>query len=377
MGIYDRDYVRPPTRGGRSTRSGGGGGRVGPGGLAGVRFWSFNTWLILINILVFVIDMLLGARGVGIETGMGVFIREGVRLSQIDYLIDRGTTYQSTRAGLPALAHPIINKATGEAVGEWRFLPMTPLKSWGHFSTGRLFYQLEIWRLVTFQFLHADITHIFMNLFALWMFGPLVEQSIGSRQRYAAYYLTCGIFGAVAYLLLNALGVVVTDAYTTLVGASAGCFGVLMAAAYFAGDEIMELFGIIPIKIRTGAYGFVALALFNILRQGSNAGGDAAHVGGAIAGYFFIRRMHLLRDFFDIFGSSSPADRAARRAARRSAPKPTARSAGPAAALLGPEPGADARLDAILDKINRNGRESLTDEERDYLSEATRARGGA
>ena len=46
----------------------------------------------------------------------------------------------------------------------------------------------------------------------------------------------------------------------------------------------------------------------NLLRNGANAGGDAAHVGGAIAGFFFIRNSHLLRDFFDVFGDSRRAN---------------------------------------------------------------------
>lgn len=357
MGLYDRDYARPdsPRRGVRRAS-----------GLPPFRFWSFNTWLIVINVAVFVVDALLGARGVVVNSDMGlrplrpeINLREH-RLAVAPQLIPPGL---GPPAQGPYHGRVVIDAATREPVGVQRVAPMPPLEAAGHFSTGKLFEKLEVWRVITFQFLHANIGHLFMNMLGLWMFGPLVEQSIGSRKRYAAYYLTCGIFGAIAYLLLNLLGFVVTDAYTPLVGASAGCFGVLMASAYFAGDELMYVFGVLPVKIRTGAYVFVLLAALNILRQGQNAGGDAAHLGGAIAGYFFIRRLHLLRDFFDIFGRTPPD-------------RPRARRAAPTAGGVRGGGAGDARLDALLVKVKREGLGALSDEERAYLRRASRERGG-
>src|SRR6185436_18755240 len=114
--------------------------------------------------------------------------------------------------------------------------------------------------------------------------------------------------------------------------ASAGVFGVIMAAAYIAPNAIVQLlFPPIPLKLKWFAYGYVALAAANLLRGGHNAGGDAAHVGGALAGYFFVRNAHLLRDFFDVIGRRTPA-------------------AG------GPATEADTQeLDRILQKVGRDG----------------------
>lgn len=351
MGIYDRDYARPSAN------------RAGYGPLSSMRLWSFNTWLIVINVMVFLTDWGFASQGQMVNSFTGRTPIQGVDLSSVDAVVDRSVTVQSRDAqAMPALAHPIVERQTGRVVGEWRYRPMPPFEAYGHFSRGWLLYPaLEFWRLVTFQFLHANSTHLLMNMFGLWMFGPLVEGSIGSRKRYAAYYLTCGIFGAVSYMLLSLFGVIVTDPYMPLVGASAGCFGVLMAAAYYAGNDMMYVFGVIPLKIRTGAYLLSALAAFNILRQGANAGGDAAHVGGAIAGYFFIRRLDLLRDFFDVFGRSSPKTGPAKRA-RGGAARGSAKG--------------DDRLDTILAKVRAGGMDSLSDDERAYLQSATRERGG-
>lgn len=241
----------------------------------------------------------------------------------------------------------------------------------GHFSTFYIFghnkggyVYLEVWRLITFQFLHAGVNHLFFNMLGLWVFGGIVEEYLG-RKKYAAFYLVCGVFGGLMYLLLNLLGsgahamgielpfVLIHDWQTRLVGASAGVFGVIMACAYIAPDSLIQLiFPPVSLKMRTLAYVYLAIAAFNLMIQGSNAGGDAAHVGGAIAGYFFIRRSHLLRDFFDDF-------------ARR--PKKVPTPAGRIAAA-GPE---DAEIDRILAKVHEHGLHSLTDKERKVLARAS------
>jgi len=307
MGINDRDYVRNERpRGGMGRGIGG-----GRGGLGSPSGWSFNTWLIVVNVAVFVLG--------------GILMRP----------------YLSERTGLS---------------GNWLF-------QWGHFSTMLGFRMMEVWRLVSFQFLHAGIVHLGFNMIGLYFFGGLVEQYLG-KKRYAAFYLMCGLCGGLLYLILNLIGLMglplpgalAVGSRTPLIGASAGVFGVIVACAFIAPNSVVQLlFPPIPLKMRTFAYGYVALAAANlILFKGSNAGGDAAHIGGAIAGYFFIRRPHLLREFFDVFGDSS---------------KPKVRK--------GPKPGkravktADAEIDAVLDKVRREGIHSLSDTEKRTLQRAT------
>lgn len=231
---------------------------------------------------------------------------------------------------------------------------MDPFEYYGHFSTGMGFLpNMEVWRLVTFQFLHAGPLHLFLNMFGLWVFGGLVEDYLGAK-RYAAFYLVCGICGGLMYLLLNLLGhfgvpvpgALVNDIWIPLVGASAGVFGVIVASAYIAPNEVIQLlFPPIPLRLKFFAYGYVAIAMLNLILGGRNAGGDAAHVGGAIAGFFFIRNAHLLHDFFDILGDSRKAPRARRRA----------------------KVGDQDEIDRILAKIRQHGLASLTDRERRTL----------
>ena len=115
MGLNDRDYYRRP---GRS-----------PFGTLPV--WSVSTWLIALNVAVFVLDIVL-----------------------------RGLLFRI-----------------------------------GSFSAVTAVWELQVWRFVTFQFLHAGVGHIFFNMLALYFFGPMIENYLGPR-RFLAFYLLCGAAGA-------------------------------------------------------------------------------------------------------------------------------------------------------------------------------------
>lgn len=298
MAIHDRDYVF----------------RNSPGWNQGPRTMSANTGLIIANVVVFALQVFAASKG-PTRGGMDVF-----------------TLY-------------------------------------GAFRTDAMIYDLEFWRLVTFQFLHAGFMHIFMNMLGLYVFGPFVESYLG-RTRYLALYLTSGICGAAMYMLLSLGGyvaqsngvhlplLVYDSVKSPLVGASAGVFGVVMAAAYVVPNQMLQLmFPPVPIRVKTMAYVYLGLAMANLFFGGHNQGGDAAHVGGAIAGFILIRRAHLLRDFFDVFSDS----RKPKREAKRAKAKDSARAA------------RDAEIDAVLAKVRNEGLSSLTNREKRILQDATEA----
>lgn len=344
MGIYDRDYVR-----------------VGPrssSGLGSVRMVSVNTWLIVINVAIFLLNNVVLSQPRPVSYGNEFAANVPAQVQREGVVVrDQGPFRHPEQRHLAY--YPIVDRANpSQEIGRARVAFMPVLESWGHFSTGRAVAHLELWRFVTFQFLHANTVHLAFNMLGLWFVGGLVEAYLG-RKRYLAFYLVCGMFGAVLYLFLNLAGyglgpaarlpfVLFHDAYTPLVGASAGIFGVLMAAAFIAPDSIVDVMGVIPMRLRTAVYLFTGLSLFNLMIGSRNAGGEAAHIGGAIAGYYFIRHTHLLRDFFDIFGDSR---RVPRRAARDAAPS--------------------GEVERILDKIRAQGLHSLTDAERRVLRRAS------
>lgn len=368
MGIQDRDYYRMGPR----SRS----------GLGGLRVVSFNTWLIVINVAVFVLNnWWLGANLVMVD-GSLTFREQAPQAARDSAVVVRSRVLSDPAARrfyypIHATLQGPAGVQVGPEIGRLEVFAMPLPQALGHFSTGRGFmgvdpsrrvvFGLEVWRFITFQFLHVDEWHLFFNLFGLWVFGGMVEQYLGFK-RYAAFYLVCGVFGAVGYLLLNFLGnvahlslpgVLINDIYTPLIGASAGVFGVIMAAAFIAPSAVVVIpIPPIPMRLWVMAYGYVGIALVNLLVGGKNAGGDAAHVGGAIAGFFFIRNSHLLRDFFEVFGG----DRGG------------ARGGGSRGASAD-----DGEIDRILAKVSDSGLGSLTGAEREYLhrhAERLRLQGG-
>ncbi len=359
MGLDDRDYIRrsPPPEG------------IARGGLSAVRMWSVNAWLIAACVAVFVVDgMLPKTPGVWapvrisvdapahIAAGGGSQYRELTRSDEVAALRGRPPLFERIIVDHSA----VPPEPVGRSLYEW----MPPLQRWLYFSTDTLFWRLEVWRVIGFQFLHANLSHLLFNMIALYFFGPMVERYLGAK-RYLAFYLLCGIFGALMYLILNLGGFLVAlmagraiaipgllfnSPATPLVGASAGVFGVLMAGAYLQPNAVVLLFFILPMRLVTLAYGLVALALFTVLFGRHNAGGEAGHLGGAIAGFYFIRHPHRLHEFFDFVGWVDPTSHHYRR-----------KRAGRA--------GSRDEIDRILDKISATGLHSLTESEKRVLRE--------
>jgi membrane associated rhomboid family serine protease len=352
MGLTDRDYYRAD----HDAR--------GPARLS-TRTLSMNTWIITACVAVFLVDLMLPYRTVPISD----IVFNDASYENLD---PRTLAYGPPMivrdsSGNPVAVRAVWSKPTGEQVGHVRVMPMRGLTEWLHFSTKRAFLNYEFWRFVGFQFLHANIAHLVLNMIGLFFFGPLVEAYLGSK-RFLAFYLLCGIFGAIMYMLLNLIGYVVNVRYgitsmpfllfsemrQPLVGASAGVFGVLMAGAYLAPRETVYLFFLFPMQLRTLAFGLVGIALVTLMTSGQNAGGEASHLGGAIAGYYFIRHTHHLHNFFDVLGRVDPTSHHYRKDGRH-----PARLADP------------REVDRILDKINREGVHSLTDAEKRTLAQVS------
>ncbi|MCK4872584.1 MAG: rhomboid family intramembrane serine protease [Phycisphaerales bacterium] len=367
MGVSDRDYIRnpPPGRGYGAPMP-----RMGWRAMSG---WSVNTWIIVICALVFVVDSLIPSQtyfpvgGPRLAAGVTEIpdTAKIIKEAEVARFVEQNPQTNQTVIR-EALAWPIKDVQTGQTVALQEVRPYQAglLNIVFHFSTAAGFLRLEVWRLVTFQFLHAGIGHIFLNMLGLYFFGPMVEQHLGSR-RYLAYYLICGIAGAILYLILNFLGsivglalpfvpVLINDPWTPLVGASAGVYGVLMAGAFIAPNTVVQLiFPPIPLRLKTLAYILLGIALFTLFTQGDNAGGQAAHIGGAVAGYFFIRRPALLHDFLDFRGGPKKQ--------RRSRPSDAKKK----------KKVDDDAIDRILSKVATQGLQSLTESEKRLLQRAS------
>ena len=142
------------------------------------------------------------------------------------------------------------------------------------------------WQLITYGFLHASFSHLFFNMFALWMFGMQVENAWGSR-RFATFYFVCVAGAGLIQLLVATLSA--GPAYQTL-GASGGVFGILLAfGMMYPETYIMLLIPPIPIKAKYFVIGYGVLTLIFGVTGVQNDVAHFAHLGGMIFGYFLIQ----------------------------------------------------------------------------------------
>ena len=137
-----------------------------------------------------------------------------------------------------------------------------------------------VFTLVTYMFLHADAGHLFGNMIFLWVFGDDLEEVLG-RGRFLAFYLMCGIAGALLFIWSD------PHAQVTLIGASGAISGVVVAYVMLRPcAKVTVLVTIIPLRIR--AYWVVgAFILLQFISLGSASKSEVAcwcHVGGMIAG---------------------------------------------------------------------------------------------
>ncbi len=214
------------------------------------------------------------------------------------------------------------------------------------------------WTLLTYQFLHGGMSHIFFNMLALFFFGPKLESLLGSKD-FLKLYLLAGLVGALAHILWTLLAMSQGGLYVPMVGASAAVYGVLFGyARYWPRDRVMIWF-VIPVQVRYLVIGFTVLSLS--LGLGGVGGGVAhfAHLGGFVGGWLYLR----LR-----------ATRSAAAQFRKKAESPGVRMRERELHVKWAriEPGAlhpvnRAEYERIADKLKAGGWSALTDRERTFV----------
>ena len=205
---------------------------------------------------------------------------------------------------------------------------------------------LQLWRLVTYQFLHGGIWHIFFNMIGLYFLGPTLERHWGSR-KFLVFYLSCGAAGGVFYLLLVAVGFLPAMA---MVGASGAILGMLAACAILFPHIKLFIFPLFfPISIRTAAIIFSAMYLFFVLTRSANAGGHAAHLAGMATGAIYV---------FSQSWQTKVKMKIQTNIRRKKATE---------------QRNLQMELDRILAKVHEHGIHSLTSKEKSILKRATEA----
>lgn len=230
------------------------------------------------------------------------------------------------------------------------------------------------WTLLTYFFTHEGFFHIIFNMLFLFWFGKIIVEYLGD-QRAIAMYVIGGIVGGLFYILIYNLIPYFHDRVegSLMLGASAGVYAIVVGAATFMPNYTFFLLFLGPVKIKYIAIFYVLLSFSQTI--GSNAGGELAHLGGALMGFIFIRQLQRGNDigipvistmeWFTSLFKPTPKIKVTHKSSKFSSDKKSASSSSSGNAN-------QDEIDAILDKISQSGYESLSKEEKQKLFNASK-----
>lgn len=220
----------------------------------------------------------------------------------------------------------------------------------------------QFWGVFTYMFVHADFMHLFVNMLVLFFFGPPLESRWGGRE-FIRYYVVAALGGVVLQFAFGGAGM--------MVGASAACYGLMLAFAMNWPNTPIYIYAIFPVKAK---WLVAFLGVMTLLSSFGAAGGGVAHfahLGGLVAGLIYLKADWRPKQFAgSVSGKTKPRKRRLAIVPReeiekRAAAKGRTMSEGEERKMLD-------EVDRVLDKISDQGMASLTKEERRLLDEVSR-----
>ena len=233
----------------------------------------------------------------------------------------------------------ILIELSGQKSLLFRTFGLVPSLVWNKF---------KIWQLFTYLFIHGGIFHIFFNMFVLWMFGKDLESQWG-KMEFLLFYFVCGIGAGLITVLFSVNSIV------PIVGASGAIYGLLLAYGFTYPNQMVYMYGLFPLKVKYMVLGLGAIAFFASLSTSQSNVSHITHLSGMIIGLIFIyfnlnwKVIKLWYIRMRLKGlSQQPAKQDNEEAQMKK------------------------QVDKILDKLNDSGWDSLTEQEENYLTQASK-----
>jgi membrane associated rhomboid family serine protease len=202
--------------------------------------------------------------------------------------------------------------------------------------------EFMLWQPFTYLFFHGGIWHVLINMFVLWMFGSELERLWG-KNHFLKFYFVTGIGAGLITMLFG------LNSMTPIVGASGAVYGVLLAYGLTYPNRTIYLYGIIPIKSLWFVIGIGIIAFMSSFDDISQIS-HLTHLSGMLIGYLMLKRPIRLNSFWFSIRKKTMEYKIQQEEKKISQQQEIERN-----------------IDRILDKINREGFESLTDEEHNRL----------
>ena len=214
------------------------------------------------------------------------------------------------------------------------------------------------WSIITYFFLHQGFSHILWNMLFLYWFGKIITENLGNNSLISLYVIG-GIIGGLSYMaIFNIIPFYYDRVESSLMlGASAGVFSVVIGSATLIPNYTFYLLFLGPVRIKYIALFYFLISFFDI--TGQNAGGEIAHIGGAVIGYIFIKQLQNGNNMGDpiikilSFIKNLKFEKKAKSYTYKEE-------------TISNENDQD-EVDVILDKISKSGYSSLTKEEKEKL----------
>lgn len=237
------------------------------------------------------------------------------------------------------------------------------------------------WQLFTYMFMHGGFSHLFFNMFALWMFGMELEHLWGSKN-FLIFYVVCGIGAGLANAFIAPIFTTIPPNVPT-VGASGSIYGVLIAFGMIFPNRYIYIYFMLPIKAKYLVIIYIAVEVFAVASQSQSGIAHVAHLGGGVIGflyvYFYLNRGP--RKFFSQNESSvfdnlkGMFEKKEKETKIYDMPNTNVKDADYEDInkskyeddMKRNEREAEERINAILDKLSAKGYSSLTDEEKRIL----------
>ncbi|MEO8887509.1 MAG: rhomboid family intramembrane serine protease [Mucilaginibacter sp.] len=217
----------------------------------------------------------------------------------------------------------------------------------------------RFWTPITYMFMHSGVFHILFNMLWLYWMGQIFEDFLGNK-RIVGLYILGGLAGAALYVIgFNVIPAFAhSDAVvlSSAVGASASVMAIIVAAATIAPAYTISLMFIGPVKLKWLVLFYIAIDFLGV--AGPNAGGEIAHLGGALIGFIYVKQLQRGNDWVgsitSIFKKRSKLKVVSNNKDKKRSDKPR-----------------QDEVDRILDKISKSGYDNLSTQEKEILFRAS------